>query len=256
MSKKAPKVFISYSHDNPEHKRWVAELGTHLRQNGVDAVLDQWDLQPGKDVPMFMEEQLRECDFALLVCTERYVEKANSGTGGVGYEKMIVSAALIKDIDVGKFIPIIRQSGSKLVPTFIETKFFIDFSDDEYFETVIDDLLRFLLGEEISKKPPLGVPPTFSSEVTTSTRSVARSKSDLSVEAFQIFSKLVEAYDKGLNLNWGKAGIAKEHDFGKITIDTALSELCKRNFLFYSQVNYTYSLTDDGKHYAKKVGIV
>ena len=42
-----PKVFISYSHDSPEHRRWVSELGAKLRDNGVDAILDQWDLGPG-----------------------------------------------------------------------------------------------------------------------------------------------------------------------------------------------------------------
>ena len=193
---------------------------------------------------------------------DKFIEYVNIKEEINSYEALHKWSVEKKEIFWGKFWEFSNIIGEKKgdifkdAKNFIETKFFIDFSDDEYFETVIDDLLRFLLGEEISKKPPLGVPPTFSSEVTTSTRSVARSKSDLSVEAFQIFSKLVEAYDKGLNLNWGKAGIAKEHDFGKITIDTALSELCKRNFLFYSQVNYTYSLTDDGKHYAKKVGIV
>ena len=256
MAKSAPKVFVSYSHDTPEHKRWVAELATKLRQNGVDAVLDQWDLQPGKDVPMFMEEQLKECDFALLICTERYVEKANSGTGGVGYEKMIVSAELIKDIDVGKFIPIIRQSGSHLVPTFIETKLFIDFSNDEFFETVIDDLLRRLLGEEISKKPPLGTPPTFNSGASTSTRSVARSKSDLTIEAFQIFSSMVEMYDKGQSSAWSKNQVAQNNDFGKITLDNTLNELNSRDLIYYDDYEENYILTNKGKQYAKIVGLV
>jgi len=256
MPNTAPKVFVSYSHDSPEHKHWVAGVATHLRQNGVDAVLDQWDLQPGKDVPLFMEEQLGECDFALLICTERYVEKANSGTGGVGYEKMIVSAEMIKDIDVGKFIPLIRQSGTKEVPKFIATKRHIDFSDDEYFETVFDDLLRRLLGEEISKKPPLGEAPTFSSDAATSARSVARSKSDLSVEAFQIFSKLVEAYDTGSGTNWYKESIERSHDFGRISIDAALIELSERYFISFNEYSAKFSLTDDGKQYAKKMGMV
>lgn len=256
MAKSAPKVFVSYSHDTPEHKRWVAELATKLRQNGVDAVLDQWDLQPGKDVPMFMEEQLKECDFALLICTERYVEKANSGTGGVGYEKMIVSGELIKDIDVGKFIPIIRQSGSHLVPTFIETKLFIDFSDDEFFETVVDDLLRRLLGEEISKKPPLGTPPTFNSDAPTSTRSVARSKSNLTIEAFQVYSNMVEMYDKGQRSDWNKMDIGRNHNFGNITLDSALIELKSKDLIHYDEYEEVYSLTDTGKQYAKKVGLV
>ena len=54
-----PTVFISYSHDSPAHKQWVSELGAKLRQNGVDAVLDQWDLNPGDDMTRFMEKESR-----------------------------------------------------------------------------------------------------------------------------------------------------------------------------------------------------
>ena len=46
-----PKVFISYSHDSAEHKQWVLEFATTLRNRGVDAILDQWDLKPGDDLP-------------------------------------------------------------------------------------------------------------------------------------------------------------------------------------------------------------
>ena len=62
MTKEAPKVFISYSHDDPDHKKWVANFGLRLRQNGVDAILDQWDLFPGEDIPVFMERNLSEAN--------------------------------------------------------------------------------------------------------------------------------------------------------------------------------------------------
>ncbi len=76
---KPPRVFISYSHDSAEHKNWVLDFATTLRNRGIDAVLDQWDLKPGDDHPHFMETQLEAADFALMICTERYVEKANAG---------------------------------------------------------------------------------------------------------------------------------------------------------------------------------
>lgn len=104
-----PRVFISYSHDTAEHKEWVLDFATTLRNRGVDAVLDQWDLKPGDDLPHFMETQLEVADYVLMVCTEKYVEKANTGEGGVGYEKMIMTSSLLKKIDSSKVIPIIRQ---------------------------------------------------------------------------------------------------------------------------------------------------
>lgn len=48
-----PKVFISYSHDSEEHKNWVLKLATHLRDHGVDVVLDQWNVRLGDDLPFF-----------------------------------------------------------------------------------------------------------------------------------------------------------------------------------------------------------
>jgi hypothetical protein len=122
-----PKVFISYSHDTIQHKKWVLELAIRLRNNGIDAILDQFELQPGDDIPHFMETHLSDCNKILMVCTENYVTKANKGEGGVGYEKMIITSSLMKRIDENKVIPIIRQVDSGNVPTFLKSKFYINF---------------------------------------------------------------------------------------------------------------------------------
>lgn len=154
-----PTVFISYSHDSAAHKQWVMDFATTLRNRGVDAVLDQWDLKPGDDLPHFMETQLASADFALMICTERYVQKANAGEGGVGYEKMIMTSSLLGKIDSSKVIPIIRQAGSKDVPTFLKTKLYVDFSNDEDVEYSLDELLRVLLNAPLFEKPEIGANP-------------------------------------------------------------------------------------------------
>jgi len=151
-----PRVFISYSHDSATHKKWVLEFATTLRDRGVDAVLDQWDLKPGDDLPHFMETQLENADFALMICTEKYVEKANAGEGGVGYEKMIMTSSMLSRIDSNKVIPIIRQKASNIRPTFMKSKLYIDFSNDDDIEYNFDDLLRVLLNAPLYKKPPIG----------------------------------------------------------------------------------------------------
>src|ERR1051326_4248455 len=77
----APKAFISYSHDSPEHEQWVLRLASDLRSMGVDVVLDQWDLVPGQDVSMFMQRGIAEADRVVLVCSSRYVSKSDAGIG-------------------------------------------------------------------------------------------------------------------------------------------------------------------------------
>jgi hypothetical protein len=152
----APKAFISYSHDTLEHKKWVLELATRLRNNGIDAILDQFELRPGDDLPHFMEKNLRLADKILMVCTENYINKANQGQGGVGYEKMIITSNLLKSIDENKIIPLIRQSGMKEVPTFLKTKVYIDFSKKDDFEFSYDELVRTIHDAPLFKKTPIG----------------------------------------------------------------------------------------------------
>ncbi|WP_413777589.1 toll/interleukin-1 receptor domain-containing protein, partial [Vibrio vulnificus] len=156
ISMSAPKVFISYSHDSQEHKKWVLDLATRLRNSGVDAIIDQWELRPGDDLPHFMETHLADSDYVVMVCTDKYVEKANSGMGGVGYEKMIITADLLSSIDSNKVVPVIRQFGTHNVPTFLKTKLFINFSKDDDYEFSYDELVRTFHGAPLFKKPEIG----------------------------------------------------------------------------------------------------
>jgi len=151
-----PKAFISYSHDTLEHKKWTLELATRLRNNGIDAILDQFELQPGADIPHFMETHLASADKIVMICTDNYVEKANNGKGGVGYEKMIITSNLMKNIDGNKIIPIIKQNGTMEVPTFLKSKLYINFSKLDDYEFSYDELVRTIHNSPLFKKPSVG----------------------------------------------------------------------------------------------------
>ena len=155
-----PKVFISYSHDSPEHKRWVLELSKKLRNNGVDVILDQWDLSPGDNLTQFMEVGIRDFDRVLVICTDNYVTKANDREGGVGYEVQIVTSQLVENLGIDKFIPLIRQvSGKKKVPACLEARVYIDFTDESLFDEKLNELLHKLYDVPVLKKPSLGKSP-------------------------------------------------------------------------------------------------
>ncbi len=155
-----PKVFISYSHDSPDHRRWVSELAAKLRRNGVDAILDQWDLGLGDDITLFIEHGIRNSDRVLVICTDQYVRKANAAEGGVGYERMIVTAQLVRDLGTDKFIPVIRQaSGQEKTPTFLGTRVYADFRNESQFDVEFDKLLHELHRVPVIQKPPLGKNP-------------------------------------------------------------------------------------------------
>src|SRR5690606_15212856 len=110
----------------------------------------------GDDLPHFMETHLSTADRILMICTEAYVEKANKGQGGVGYEKMIITSNLLKNIDANKIIPIIRQAGTSEIPTFLKTKLYINFSISADYEFNFDELIRTIHQSPLLKKPPIG----------------------------------------------------------------------------------------------------
>lgn len=123
---------MSYSHDSPEHKRWVTDFSSNLVKNGIDVILDQWDLGLGDDVPKFMEKSVSSSDRVLMICTEPYVHKADDGVGGVGYEAMVVTGELVRNIGTSKFIPVIRQKiAEKILPKSMSTRFYVDMSLDD-----------------------------------------------------------------------------------------------------------------------------
>lgn len=156
----SPLLFISYSHDSADHKEWVLRLATDLRNNGVDASLDQWDLAPGQDTTLFMQRGIVESDRVLLICTEAYVDKSEVGIGGVGYERLIVTAEVVESIDTKKFIPLIRANRRENpVPKFLGPRLYLDFSDDDKYEERLEELLRELLGAPASEKLLLGENP-------------------------------------------------------------------------------------------------
>ena len=164
-----PRVFLSYSHEEPEHDCWVIALGKLLRENGVDAYLDKWDLIPGQDTTYFMESQIRDSDFVVLICTPLYAEKSNIPRGGVGYEKNIISAEMLQARDLRpKFIPILRKGTfDNALPTYLGSKYAIDFREDQFSSTALGELLRAIYMQPNPDKPPLGKNPFANSGSAT-----------------------------------------------------------------------------------------
>lgn len=155
-----PTVFISYSHDSEEHKNWVLQLATRLRLNGVDVVLDRWNLKLGSDLASFMERGLSKSQRIVSVCSDVYVKKANEGKGGAGYEKQIMTAEFINDQNTNWVIPLIKNNPKeRKTPTFLGGRMYISFEESHLYETKYEELLRDILGEPVLPIPPIGKNP-------------------------------------------------------------------------------------------------
>ena len=67
-----PTVFISYSHDSPEHADRVLALSDRLIADGIDCTLDQYETTPPEGWPRWMDRHIRQADFVLMICTDTY----------------------------------------------------------------------------------------------------------------------------------------------------------------------------------------
>jgi hypothetical protein len=156
-----PKCFISYSWDSECHRAWVRKLAEGLRAYHVDAILDQWGVQPGTDLAHFMESAGRT-DFVIVVCTPDYARKANEGEASVGYEKRIITAKLRKlHPEDRAIIPVLRTGGTNAIPTFLTDLAFVDFTSDSEFDKRLQELARAIFRKPECVPPPLGPMPTF-----------------------------------------------------------------------------------------------
>ena len=88
-----PKVFISYCGSNEEYINKVVDFAKRLRSNGIDVVLDQFQMKLGNDMNNFMEKCINDKTITnvLILLSPDYKTKADSRSGGAGIETQIIS---------------------------------------------------------------------------------------------------------------------------------------------------------------------
>lgn len=144
------------SWDDDNHKEWVAHLATLLRSDGIEVILDQWHAVPGDQLPEFMEREIRENDYVLIICTPNYKNKSDKRSGGVGYEGDIMTAEVLSKGNHRKFIPILaRGLWEDSAPSWLKGKYYIDLSLVPHFERGYQDLITTIHGLR-PQAPPLG----------------------------------------------------------------------------------------------------
>lgn len=117
------RVFISYSHDSQAHADEAFALANRLRADGIDCSIDQYEESPPEGWPQWMDRQIRESQFVLVVCSELYLDKLNGkvkpGEGlGVKWEGKLVYQHLYNAAANSKFIPVLLANGKpEHVPT-------------------------------------------------------------------------------------------------------------------------------------------
>ncbi|MBB5033101.1 toll/interleukin-1 receptor domain-containing protein [Prosthecobacter vanneervenii] len=161
-----PKVFISYSWASQSHQERVKEWADRLLADGINVVLDLYDLKEGQDKYAFMERMVTDAEVThvLVISDKSYTDKANTRRKGVGTESQIISKEVYEKVEQSKFIPIVcdfKDSDNPCLPVFLETRIWIDFSSPEAVNSNWERLVRLLYGKPLHEKPQLGKAPAF-----------------------------------------------------------------------------------------------
>ncbi len=157
---KSPRVFISYTRDDPRNMEWVKDLALRLIENGVDARVDQFHLRLGQDLPQWMTNELAMADKVLLICDKHYARKADCRNGGVGWETMIIQGDMLAHQDSSKYICIVREPQfDEGLPIYTRSKFALHCTGSSIPDSDFKNLLINLF--DCPELPPRGEIPDF-----------------------------------------------------------------------------------------------
>lgn len=164
-----PKVFISYAWGSNEYQMKVLTFATSLSNDGVEVLLDKWEISAGNDMNNFMEKSVTDPTVTnvLILLDKNYAEKANSKIGGVGTETQIISQQVYASVEQTKFIPVVFErdlDGTVYKPVYLQSRYHYDLSREETYDTEYKNLVRALFGVEAYKKPETGVRPAWVDE--------------------------------------------------------------------------------------------
>ncbi len=193
-----PKVFISYSWSSDEHQIRIKNWGEQLIADGVEVILDLFDLKEGHDKYAFMERMVTDpsVTHVLVFSDKQYSEKADGRRAGVGTESQIISTNVYEKVDQSKFIPIvceISQDGKVCLPAFLQSRIWIDFTSPESANKNWEQLIRLLYGKPQHEKPQPGKTPRYITESDSA-------PADPAISKFSVFRQALLQGKPGLSI--------------------------------------------------------
>lgn len=145
-----PKVFISHASEDKE--RFVINFATKLRNNGVDAWVDQWEINVGDSlIDKIFEQGISEVDSFIIVLSHNSIQKP--------WVHEELNAALIKRIEKNtKVIPVIIDR-DVVVPEVLKTTVWETIENINNYDTSLKKILSSIY--DVYEKPEIGSKPTY-----------------------------------------------------------------------------------------------
>jgi hypothetical protein len=144
-----PKVFVSHASEDKE--RFVTRFARQLRDNGVDAWVDKWEMLPGDSlVDRIFEEGIKQADAIVVVLSANSVDKP--------WVKEELNASIIQRIErKAKIIPVVLDDCD--VPEALKSTVWQKIPNLDQYESELARILASIHG--IDRKPEIGSPPKY-----------------------------------------------------------------------------------------------
>lgn len=145
----APKVFVSHASEDKE--RFVINFATKLREKGIEAWFDKWEIYPGDSlVDKIFEEGIKEAQAVVVIISKNSVNKP--------WVREELNTSVIRRINgVSKLIPVIIDDC--VVPEALHTIVWERVKNLDDYELELERIVATIFG--FRDKPPLGSAPFY-----------------------------------------------------------------------------------------------
>ena len=149
MAIEHPKVFISHASEDKE--RFVIGFATKLRERGIDAWVDRWEMLPGDSlIDKIFEEGIKNAQAMIIILSKFSVQKP--------WVREELNAGMVKRISGKcKVIPVVIDDCE--VPEALRSTVWERIRDINNYESELDHIISSIYGH--AQKPSLGSPPKY-----------------------------------------------------------------------------------------------
>lgn len=144
-----PKVFISHATEDKDS--FVISFAKRLRENGIDAWVDKWEMLPGDSlINKIFDEGIKNAVAFIIILSKNSVNKP--------WVKEELNAGLLKRIEGKcKVIPVVIEDCE--IPEVLKTTIWEKIKDKNNYDEEFGRILASIFG--VLQKPILGTPPKF-----------------------------------------------------------------------------------------------
>jgi TIR domain-containing protein len=145
----SPKVFLCHATEDKE--RFVLAFARKLRERGIDAWLDKWEIQPGDSlVDKIFEEGLKFAEAIIIVVSANSVAKK--------WVREELDVSVVNRIKRGtRLIPVVLDDSE--VPEALKATRWVRIRNLNNYESELGEIVAAVFG--ITDKPALGDPPSY-----------------------------------------------------------------------------------------------